>query len=134
MGIMGIFLYAGSVWAATGSSSLFENAYNTLYTTFTQARAVVYITAGFGLVGMAVAFIFGKMPFQWLAMITIALFILAMAEKIVGYTVGAGEKTPTSSFGTEVGVEGFKIKVGGGSSDFKDFSSYNYQDKSSLGL
>ena len=137
VGIMGVLFYFGEALAqtstsSTGSDSVFLRAYNTLYTTFTQARAVVYVTAGVGLIGMAVAFIFGKMAFRWLAMIAVALFTLAMAEKIVGYAVGAGQKIPESSFSGEVGDAGFKIYVGSGAATDFDYNALKHSDKTGL--
>lgn len=98
LGIMGIFLYAGSAPAeisiniSTGNS-IFDAAYNQLYTTFKEARVVVYILSGFGLIGFAVAAIFNKISFTWLTMIVVALFTLAAADKIVSYIVTAGSNT-----------------------------------------
>ena len=96
--IMGIFLFACGAWAeisvsiSTGNS-IFDDAYQKLYTTFTQARVVVYILSGFGLIGFSIGAIFGKISFRWLAMIAIALFMLAAADKIINYIVAAGSNT-----------------------------------------
>lgn len=114
LGIMGIFLFPSA-----GMCSVFTNALNTLYDTFGEARVIVYATAGFGLIGVAVAAISGKLPWKWLAMISVALFALASAEKITMYITGAGTTTNlTSDFGSDVGDEDFRIHLGSGSDGF----------------
>ena len=101
--IMGIFLCPEVLAATTttssssSGSSIFSNAYNQLYTTFKEARVVVYILSGFGLIGFAVAAIFNKISFTWLTMIVVALFTLAAADKIVSYVVTAGSSTTTTN-------------------------------------
>jgi len=100
LGIMGIFIYTLPVQA-----SVFEKAYEALYGTFVEARTVVYVMGGFGLIGFATAAIFGKLSWRWLAMIATALFTLAMAEKIVLYAVGADTSTPTSNFSSALCTE-----------------------------
>ena len=84
VGIMGIFLWAQSA-AAVSSSSAFEQAYNALYSTFQQARNVVYVLSAFGLIGVAAGGLTGKINLKWLAMLCVALAILASAESVVNY-------------------------------------------------
>ena len=128
LGIMGIFsFYPSDSFAA---NSIFTKALDTLYTTFTEARAVVYMTAGFGLIGVAFAAISGKLPWRWLAMVSVALFTLAMAEKIILYVTGAGTNTGiTSSFSGEVGSGDFKIYIGNNNSNL-DFNNLKQNDSS----
>ena len=51
----------------------------------------MYGLAAFGLLGFAVATIFGKLSWLWLTIITVSLFVLASAEALISYTVRAGE-------------------------------------------
>ena len=119
LGIMGIFILPGEGHAET---SVFSEALDTLYVTFLNARAIVYVTAGFGLIGVAVAAISGKLPWKWLSMIAVALFTLAAAEKIVLYISGVGSETGvTSDFSNEVGYSEFRINTGDSNSSF-DFN------------
>ena len=120
-GIMGIFLFPG-----TGYASAFTNALNTLYTTFTEARIVVYVCAGFGLIGVAVAAISGKLPWKWFSMIAVALFTLAAAEKIVQYSTGVGTGTNTvSNFGSALRSSEFDISDAANSSINDNQFNYN---------
>lgn len=132
LGVMGILIFSEEVLAATSSSTIFERAYYQLYETFAKARVVVYITAGFGLVGFATAAIFGKLSIRWLAMIAIALFTLAAAEKVVKYAVDSGSNSLTSTFVSEVNDADFRLDVGGSSTDFSDYNGYYHEDRSSL--
>lgn len=99
---MGIFLCAWSAFAEitvniSGTNSVFQSAYNQLHSTFLYARVVVYILSGFGLIGFSIAAIFGKINFGWLAMIAVALFMLAAADKIIDYIVSAGSSTTVTA-------------------------------------
>ena len=117
----------GLLWilpqAAQAQSTVFSRALDTLYTTFGNARTIVYATAGFGLIGVAVAAISGKLPWRWLAMISVALFTLAAAEKIVLYVSNAGNNTSVESdFAGD--VKSSEFYVGDNSSSF-DYNSFN---------
>ena len=90
-GVMGFLLFAGGAEAAPSKSGgVFGTAYNTLHDTFENARNLVYVLSGFGLIGVAVGGIMGKVDFKWLAMIAIALATLAGADKIVDYSINNG--------------------------------------------
>ena len=95
LGIVGFFFQTMPVWA---EDDLFTSAYNTLLETFRETRRVVYVLSGFGLVGFSCAAIFGKISFKWLAMIAVALFTLAMAEKIIEAATDPDSIEVTSSF------------------------------------
>ena len=107
--VMGIFLCAGTGWAVTSSSGIFTRAYNTIHTTFENARSVVYVVSGFGLIGVAVGGIFGKISFRWLAMICIALAVLASADMIVEYSTKNGVEMDTDYRG--IGYDDFKLDL-----------------------
>ena len=77
--------------AVDSGNKIFDEAFDKLYLTFTNSRAVVYGLAAFGLLGFAVATIFGKLSWLWLTIITVSLFVLASAEALISYTVRAGE-------------------------------------------
>ena len=107
LGIMGVFFFP----FGASAESVFQSALNTLSITFANARKVVYFTAGFGLIGVAVAAISGKLPWRWLAMISVALFTLAVAEKITLYVTNTDTTSQmTSSFSVDAGD--FKLNFG----------------------
>ena len=96
--IVGIFLCINGVQADSASNSAFNNAYNILYSTFLRARNLVYILSGFGLIGIAVGAIFGKINFRWLAMICIGLAVLAGADRIINYSTSADLQISDSEY------------------------------------
>ena len=119
LGIVGIFILPLEGHA----ESVFSKALDTLYTTFANARKVVYIAAGFGLVGVAVAAISGKLPWKWLAMISVALFTLAVAEKIVMNITDVGSSSNVSSnFEVEIKDSEFK-GINNGNADSSRFDN-----------
>lgn len=123
-GIMGFLLFISPAVFATSGENIFNEALTTLYHTFANVRTIVYVTAGFGLIGVAVAAISGKLPWRWLAMISVALFTLAVAEKIVLWMTNPDlGNTPTSDFASQVGDSEFKIYTGG--SDSFNYNNFN---------
>ena len=69
------------------NSNVFNHAGNLLSTTFKNVRMIVYVLGAFGLIGIAVAAILGKMQFKWLAYLAIGLAIVAAADGIVRYAI-----------------------------------------------
>ena len=138
-GIMGLLLLVSPDAFATSGNTIFTNALNTLYSTFTNVRTIVYVVAGFGLIGVSVAAIAGKFPWQWLAMISVALFTLAMAEKIILYFTNPNlGSTPHSDFTSSLGDDEFKLDIGNAadSGDFESIAHDVHEDSafiSSLG-
>jgi len=109
MFIIGIFLCPLVAWAQTSGNGIFNHAYETIRVTFQNARNVVYIVSGFGLVGVASAAIFGKLSFRWLAMICIALATLAAADKIVDYSIQNGVRIDEDYRG--IGEDDFELHL-----------------------
>ena len=84
--VVGILFYGFDASAA----DVFERAFKTLAKVFKNVRVIVYVLGAFGLIGLALAFIFGKMPFKWLALLAVGLAIVAAADLIVSYAVKGG--------------------------------------------
>ena len=124
-GIVGFLLFISPVvFAQTSGENIFGEALTTLYNTFTQVRQVVYVTAGFGLIGVAVAAISGKLPWRWLAMISVALFTLAIAEKIIIWITDPSlGDTPSSDFATSVNIDGFHMNIPSNKFDSERFNN-----------
>ncbi|OPZ77266.1 MAG: TrbC/VIRB2 family protein [Alphaproteobacteria bacterium ADurb.Bin438] len=65
---------------------------------FDGVRKVVFVLGGFGLVGLAMAAIFGKIQWKWFGALAIGLTILGLAGSIINYivedtTMGTGQDT-----------------------------------------
>ena len=72
----------------------FERAICQLKETFGGLRGLVYIIAGFTLLGIAFAAIYGKISWSWVGMVALCLFVLASAEMVVNYILDIeGEDT-----------------------------------------
>jgi len=114
MGIMGIFLCPSiSLAAKTAADSVFSTAYDTMYATFKNARSVVYIFSGFGLIGVSVGAIMGKLNFSWLASICVALALLAGADQFVNYFINPEENIIPDKSYRGIGEDDFVLDVDG---------------------
>ncbi len=73
--------------ACDGIEDDFDRAICQLRETFGGLRGLVYIIAGFSLLGIAFAAIYGKISWSWVGMVALCLFVLASAEMIVNYII-----------------------------------------------
>lgn len=55
---------------------------------FTSVRKVVFVMGGFGLVGLAVAAIFGAVKWKWFASLAFGLAVVGVAAAVVQYASG----------------------------------------------
>ncbi|MBR6231465.1 MAG: TrbC/VirB2 family protein [Alphaproteobacteria bacterium] len=84
--VAGLLLYGtGAAAASSGTDDIFETALTTILAVFKNVRYIVYVIGGFGLIGLAVAAILGKMQFKWLVYVALGLAIVAAADMIVSY-------------------------------------------------
>jgi len=76
------------VFVATGASAsgnVFSTVLSRMLTTFRNARSVIFVVGGFGLIGLGFAAIFGKVNWKWLAALACGLAIVAVAGQVVDY-------------------------------------------------
>jgi hypothetical protein len=86
---------------ASGNGGVFQTLSNKGTTTFTNLRVIMFIIAGFGIIGMAAMAFFGKFDWRWTFSMGGGLIILAAAGGIIYYathpeeggTVGGGLTT-----------------------------------------
>ncbi|MCK5295783.1 MAG: TrbC/VirB2 family protein [Alphaproteobacteria bacterium] len=55
---------------------------------FKDVRDVIFILGGFGLVGLALGAIFGRVNWKWFGGLAFGLVILAVASAAIGYLTG----------------------------------------------
>ena len=79
--VAGILLYG----FGAAADDIFSQAFKVTATVFKNVRFIVYIIGGFGLIGLAVAAILGKMQFKWLVFLAMGLAIVAAADMVVSY-------------------------------------------------
>lgn len=71
--------------ATTGGDGPFGTVTTKLKDAFQNTRTVIFVVGGFGLVGLAVGAIFGKVNWKWFASLAIGLVIVAVAGAIINY-------------------------------------------------
>ena len=103
--VAGVLLFGFDALAAGSGNGIFNHAGNLLSTTFKNVRMVVYILGAFGLIGIAVGGILGKVNFKWLAYLAIGLAIVAAADGIVRYAI---QNNATSE--ADVGYSNYDLK------------------------
>lgn len=77
--------------AITGCSSdygLFSGLITTGRTIFKGLRDLIYVVAGFGIIGVAVGGFFGNLNWKWLGAIVIALVVIASTGEIINMITG----------------------------------------------
>lgn len=95
--VAGLFLWTGDALAqnavapgGTGSSTeVWDLAFGRTLNAFINARTVIFIVGGFGLIALAFSAIFGKIQWKWFAALCVGLAIVAAAGYIVEYATGA---------------------------------------------
>ena len=100
---MTLTLMAGLLLYGTGAfaeeTDIFKQAFNVTLSVFKNVRFIVYVIGGFGLIGVSVAAMMGKMQFKWLIYVCLGLAIVAAADLIVQFaTSDARDYTPTISY------------------------------------
>lgn len=81
--------------AADGKGTVFGTAAGKLVDLFKNAKMIIFIIGGFGLVALAFQAIFGKVKWAWFAALAFGLAVVAAAGAIVNYAANkdaVGEK------------------------------------------
>lgn len=71
--------------SASASGNVFSTVLARMLTTFRNARSVIFVVGGFGLIGLGFAAIFGKVNWKWLAALACGLAIVAVAGQVIDY-------------------------------------------------
>ena len=91
-----VFFITFPVMAQNGTpQGPFLTVVKKLVDAFVNTRTVIFVVGGFGLVGLAVGAIFGKVNWKWLA---IGLVIVAVAGAIITYATNTDIKTLGTEF------------------------------------
>lgn len=77
-----------SVLYASNSFALFEQLTEKGSEIFLGMRDIIYVVAGFGIIGVAVGGFFGNLNWKWLGAIIIGLMIIAVTAAFINYVVG----------------------------------------------
>lgn len=70
------------------SYALFEELTDKGVEIFTGMREIIYVVAGFGIIGIAVGGFFGNLNWKWLGAVIIGLVIIAVTAAFINYVAG----------------------------------------------
>ena len=76
---------AGGGGNGAANGNVFSTILARMLMTFRNARSVIFVVGGFGLIGLGFAAIFGKVNWKWLAALACGLAIVAVAGQVVDY-------------------------------------------------
>ncbi len=96
------FLFTIVMLGDASAKTVFQSAADKLVELFRNAKMVVFIIGGFGLVALAFQAIFGKVKWAWFAALAFGLAVVAAAGSIINYaanTTGATSKKFSDSLG-----------------------------------
>ena len=78
------------------ADTVVSNAVSKATHVFQSVRTIVFVVGGFGLVGLAVQAIFGKVKWAWFGALAVGLGVLAAAGALISYATG---DTATDDYG-----------------------------------
>ena len=79
------FMFAMVMMGDAAAETVFGTAAGKLVDLFKNAKMVVFVIGGFGLVALAFQAIFGKIKWAWFAALAFGLAVVAAAGAIVNY-------------------------------------------------
>ena len=97
--IAGLVFYgfdAAAQSSGTGTSQIWTNAFNTMVRVFKNVRTIVYVVGAFGLIGIAIGGIVGKINFKWLGYLAGGLAIVAVADLIIRWVTTDATSSSTN--------------------------------------
>ncbi|MBR1756410.1 MAG: TrbC/VirB2 family protein [Alphaproteobacteria bacterium] len=97
---------AGSV---TTNTSVFGTAKAKLSDLFKNAKTVLFVIGGFGLIALAFQAIFGKVKWPWFAALAFGLAVVAAAGSIVNYATDDKQVSAKTDYSDSLlGVDNYK--------------------------
>ena len=111
--VAGVMLFAGDAMAA--ETAAWTTAFNKVLEVFQNARRMIFIIGGFGLIALAFFAIFGKIKWNWFAALCVGLGIVAIAGLIIDYVTVENAGTNDIAGGAQLGNN--MAGVGGGGAD-----------------
>lgn len=81
--------------AVSATGSVFGAAKNKLNQLFQNAKLVVFVIGGFGLIALAFQAIFGKVKWPWFAALGFGLAVVAAAGAVVNYATATNDGSYT---------------------------------------
>lgn len=96
------FLFSWAMLGDAAAATVFGTATTKLLDLFKNAKMIIFVIGGFGLVALAFQAIFGKVKWAWFAALAFGLAVVAAAGAIVNYAANT-TSAAGSSFGDTLG-------------------------------
>ncbi len=93
------FLFALVMMGDASAETVFGVGATKLVNLFKNAKMIIFIIGGFGLVALAFQAIFGKIKWAWFAALAFGLAVVAAAGAIVNYAANTNNATGSGSNG-----------------------------------
>ena len=87
----------------TGTRSVFSEGIKKATELFTNAKMVIFVVGGFGLIALAFQAIFGKIKWAWFAALAFGLAIIAAAGAIIKYAANTNDAIAGTTFQDSLG-------------------------------
>lgn len=97
-----VFLFTLVMMGDSYATSVFSSARVKLVELFKNAKMIVFVIGGFGLIALAFQAIFGKVKWPWFAALAFGLAVVAAAGAIVNYAANT-DGAAGSQFGDTIG-------------------------------
>lgn len=110
----GAALAGGAAPADPAGTNVFNTVMDRMLATFQNARSVIFVVGGFGLIGLGFAAIFGKVNWKWLAALACGLAIVAVAGQVVDYVTQHDAAQNTTARAVGLGMEDTLTETGAG--------------------
>lgn len=85
--------------ASSAEAAVFTNAKKKLSDLFKNAKTVLFVIGGFGLIALAFQAIFGKVKWPWFAALAFGLAVIAAAGSIVNYATDDKKVNANTDYG-----------------------------------
>ena len=86
--LVGVVFYGFDAFALDAKDG-WQKAFNTMIRTFNNVKTIFYVVGAFGLIGIAVGGLMGKIKWAWLGYLAVGLAIVAAADMIIKWAVTA---------------------------------------------
>ena len=105
------FLFSLVMLGDAAAETVFGTAAGKLVDLFKNAKMIIFVIGGFGLVALAFQAIFGKIKWAWFAALAFGLAVVAAAGAIVNYA--ANKDAVGAKFGDSLGDGSQSFKYDG---------------------
>ncbi len=101
--ILFMVLFCADAFAAAVNNNMLTDVAKKGVNIFRKVKGIIYIFAGFGLIGIAYQAIFGKLRWNWFSGLAVGIFVLAAVGTVANYAMpadaGQGSSVPTTAEG-----------------------------------